>query len=765
MRRLTFYILLFVGISFHSLGQTSSLQGTIVGRDGAVPFASVSIQGTSLGTYSDEEGEFQLSGVPLGEQEVVVSMVGYKQWSKGISFSEGENIDLGTVVIEEDVLGLEKVVVTGTMKRTFLKDSPIKVEVITGKYLMDNRSPANLVESIAMVNGVEEVVECGVCGTNSLRINGLEGPYTSVLMDGTPMFGNLASVYGLNGIPASIIDRIEIVKGPSSTLYGSEAVAGVINIITKDPQRQPLFSANLRSTTHQEIYGTLGLTQSVGNWNSFLGVDYAYVNDYHDKVKDGFGDVVGTDRISVFTKWSKTEEDGRPLFLAAKYLFEDRHNGVYDYLENRAYKQIRGSDSIYGESIFTHRFEFFGTYPMPFSKQLKLDFSFSYHDQDSYYGSDHYRAQQRIGYTNLLWDKRLDNNNMIAGVTFRHQFYDDNTIATESNSKNRPNNQAIPGIFAQNEWSPFEAFSMLLGARLDYYSGHGPIFAPRLNIKYKTSDWSTVRLNIGTGFRIVNLFTEDHAFVTGQRKVEITEELAPERSWNISLNFNQVHNLMGGQGTFDIDVFYTYFKNKIIPDYETAGKIIYANSDGHAISRGLSFSFAQNFQFPLSFNLGITMQDVSQTERNEDGHFEKTAIEFAPRFSSTGTLNYRWRKKGLMAAWTFNLTGPMRLPEVFDLDEMGNPLLTTRPTKSETWSRHTFQLTKSFKKSGMEIYGGIENIFNYRQSTSPLVGVNDPNAPVGFSPYFDTVYAYAPLSGREVYLGVRWEFNKKKDNF
>jgi outer membrane receptor for ferrienterochelin and colicins len=118
-----------------------------------------------------------------------------------------------------------------------------------------------------------------------------------------------------------------------------------------------------------------------------------------------------------------------------------------------------------------------------------------------------------------------------------------------------------------------------------------------------------------------------------------------------------------------------------------------------------------------------------------------------------------------MAAWTFNLTGPMHLPEVFDLDENGNPSLTARPIKSETWSRHTFQLTKSFKKSEMEIYGGVENLFNDRQPVSPLVGINDPNAPVGFSPYFDTVYAYAPLSGREFYLGVRWEIEKKKDKF
>ena len=134
---------------------------------------------------------------------------------------------------------------------------------------------------------------------------------------------------------------------------------------------------------------------------------------------------------------------------------------------------------------------------------------------------------------------------------------------------------------------------------------------------------------------------------------------------------------------------------------------------------------------------------------------EKTKVEFAPNYSSTGTLNYRWRKYGLLAAWSFNMTGPMQLPEVYDLDDNGKLKDTPRPTVSETWSRHTLQLTKSFKDKKIEIYGGVENIFNYRQPISPLIGFNDPTTPVGFSDHFDTVYSYAPLSGREFYLGVR----------
>lgn len=757
MKRITIHTLFLFFLPFCIHAQSSSLTGKVVSNGEAVPFATIAIVNSSIGTNTDIDGIFALKNIPAGEQVISISAIGMRNWNGTFTFAEGEIKKIADIEMTEDVLGLEEVVVTGTMKRTFLKDSPIKVEVMTGRFLQENRSPTNLVESISMINGVEEVVECGVCGTNSLRINGLEGPYTAVLMDGTPMFGNLASVYGLNGIPASLIERIEVIKGPSSTLYGSEAVAGVINVITENPAHQPLLSADIRSTTHEEVYGNMGLAGKVGKWNAFNGADYAYVNDFHDEVADGFGDVVGTDRISIFSKWTLNRKSEKPFFIAAKYMYEDRHNGVFEYLDNRAYKTLRGSEEIYGESIFTKRGELFGSYQLPLEESLKLDFSFSYHDQDSYYGADFYKAKQQIGYANLLWDKELDQNSFVAGATYRLQHYDDNTLATSTGSGNQPSRQSIPGLFAQNEWKPSNSFSLLMGARLDHYNDHGPIFAPRLNVKYKAGDWSTFRLNVGTGFRIVNLFTEDHAFVTGQRTVEIVDELSPERSWNMSLNYNQVHNLMGGQGTWDLDVFYTYFNNKIIPDYDTPSKIIYANSSGHAISRGVSFSFAQNFLFPLSFNLGVTVQDVIQTEENNEGLMEKTKVEFAPKYSSTGTLNYRWRKHGLLAAWSFNMTGPMQLPEVYDLDENGELKNTPRPTVSETWSRHTVQLTKSFKDKKMEIYGGVENVFNYRQPISPLIGFNDPTAPAGFSDHFDTVYSYAPLSGREVYLGFRFK--------
>ncbi len=737
--------------------QSYSIKGQVMSKEEAIPFATVSLKNTTIATTTNLDGFFELSNLENDTYELLISNVGYKNFYKKIDFSASNSIDLGQISLQEDIFGLTEVVVTGTMKETFVGDSPIKVDVITSKYLEQTVSPTNLVEAIQMVNGVQEVTACGVCFTNSISINGLPGPYTAVLIDGAPMFGNLASVYGLNGIPTTIIDRFEVIKGPSSTLYGSEAVAGVINIITKKPENQPLVAVDIMGTSHLESFGNLSFSPRIGDYYGTIGLNYAYIDNFDDKNGDGFSDVINMDRVSIFTKWQKKRTDKKQSTIAAKLYYEDRRNGVEAFLTDRAYQELRGDDAVYGESIYTNRLEVFGKYELPTNENLTLNYSYSYHDQDSYYGSDNYLATQHIGFTNFVWNKIIGNHDLLGGLTLRYQYYDDNTVATTLNGKNQADNQFIPGVFLQDEWLLSDKFTTLLGARLDHYDEHGLIFAPRVNLKYKPEPWTTFRLNFGTGFRVVNLFTEDHAFISGNRSVEILEDLEPESSYNLSLNFNHIFNIKNTQGSLDVDAYYTYFQNAIFPDYNDPTKIIYANSDGFAVTRGISLSLNQQFGFPLSYNIGFNLQEAFQTETNNNGDKVSTDIEFAPSWSSVASLSYKIKPIKLDIAYTINFTGQMQLPEVFDLDANGNPLEEARPTTSEPFAFQNLQITKTLKKD-WKVFVGIQNLFNYTQQTSPLIGYNDPNNAVGFSPYFDTSYAYAPIHGREIYIGVKWNY-------
>lgn len=736
--------------------QAQHIQGKVIADGQPLPGATIYHAGSATGTVTDQEGQYQLTLSTAGEVSLEVRFAGFKPGQKSLIVKEGQHYSVD-FTLEESALGLNEVVVTGTMQPTYVAASPIKVEVVNSKAveMFLPAASASIVESVSLVNGVQEVVACGVCFTNSISINGLPGPYTAVLMDGTPMYGNLASVYGLNGIPSQIIDRIEVIKGPSSTLYGSEAVAGVINIITKDPQEQPVLSVDVMGTSHMESFGNVGATTSAGKAQGFIGLNWAYMNDFDDDNGDGFGDNINLDRYSLFTKWNFDRESGKEFSLAARYYYEDRRNGVEEFLEDRNYRELRGSEEIYGESIYTQRAELFGRYELPVSADLRLDYSASFHRQDSYYGSDGYKAEQDILFANLIYQKPLGKHSLLAGLTNRYQYYDDNTVATID----QPDRQYIPGIFIQDEWALSPDFTLLSGSRLDYYQAHGLIWAPRLNAKYTLGEYTSLRGNFGTGFRLVNLFTEDHAFVTGQRQVEIAEELQPEQSYNGSFNLNHLYLLSNQQGMFDLDLYYTYFTNKIIPDYDTPGKIIYANSEGYARSYGISLNINHEFEFPLAVNLGGMLQRVTQTEPNAEGKMETTAIEMAPEWSGLLTTSYYWKQARLTAAYTARITGPMQLPEVYDLNAQGEPLANPRPTSSEPFVFQNIQLTKVFSER-FSVYGGVQNLFDYRQRESPLSGFNDPANPPGFSPYFDAAYAYSTLHGREFYLGLKWNLPK-----
>ena len=207
---------------------------------------------------------------------------------------------------------------------------------------------------------------------------------------------------GLSGIPNSLIQRVEVVKGPASTLYGSEAVGGLINIITKSPKDAPLVSADLMATSHREFNADLAVKSDFGKAQSLLGLNAFTFQDRRDVNHDNFTDVTLQERISVFNKWSFGRKENRLATLAARYLYEDRWGG-----EMQWQPKFRGGDSIYGESVYTKRLEVIGSYELPLPEKISLQFSYNNHRQNSAYGNPLYLANQHIAFAQMLWNKSL----------------------------------------------------------------------------------------------------------------------------------------------------------------------------------------------------------------------------------------------------------------------------------------------------------------------------------------------------------------------
>src|ERR1044072_4556387 len=266
------YILVLYSLTAGSVqAQTASggrLKGTVLADGKPVPFASIGFTDMKTGTVTDEAGNYELTAIPAGRHVLQVSAVGYVKYAQPVQVKTANTVRLN-VNLQPTASSLNEVVVTGTLRPVSKMESPVPVDVFTPLFFRKNPTPS-LFDALQNINGVRPQLNCNVCNTGDIHINGLEGPYTMVMIDGMPIVSALSTVYGLSGIPNSLVERVEVVKGPASTLYGSEAVAGLINVITRDPATAPLLTADVFTTSWQEYNADLGLRSKTGKARGVL---------------------------------------------------------------------------------------------------------------------------------------------------------------------------------------------------------------------------------------------------------------------------------------------------------------------------------------------------------------------------------------------------------------------------------------------------------------------------------------------------------------
>jgi outer membrane receptor for ferrienterochelin and colicins len=449
----------------------------------------------------------------------------------------------------------------------------------------------------------------------------------------------------------------------------------------------------------------------------------------------------------VFQKFTLLRPKRRIASLAARYVYEDRWGGEMEWTPAFA-----GGDSIYGESISTRRTELIGQYQLPFTERVMAQISWNRHDQSSWYGTTPYDAVQQVFFGQLYWSHRYAlRHEVLAGLAYRHTFYNDNSPATsigeEPDAKDRPQRKPLPGLFIQDEWAVSDLHTLLLGYRLDNDVDHGMVHSPRFAWKYAPNGRYTVRASLGTGYRVVNLFTEDHAALTGAREVVIAEDLLPERSWNATLNMVRRWYGTGRSLSLDGTIFHTRFSNRILPDYTTdPTQIRYTNLDGRGIAQGASLNVEVRSGESLRILAGASWMQVYTDEAGE-----REQQFFAPAWSGTFTAAY-----DLPSGTTLDLTaqwyGPMRLP-ILPND--------FRPEFSPWYALVNVQVEQRLNDR-FELFGGVKNLLDFVPD-GPLMRPWDPfdrtvddaaSNPNGYT--FDTSYMYAPLQGIRAFLGIRW---------
>lgn len=729
-------------LSQNLISQVPFVKGTVFSKGQPLEGASVIVTGSNKGTITDASGIFNLDISGIKNPRIIISYLGYKSFIKKLNFKK---LNLGNIILKLDDQ-LDEVVISGTLKPVSRLDSPVPVEVYSQTFFKSNPTPS-VFEALEIVNGVRPQLNCNVCSTGDIHINGQEGSYTMILIDGLPIVSGLSTVYGLSGIPQALIDRVEIVKGPASTLYGSEAIGGVINLITKVPENTSKISFDSFVSGWGESNTDLGYRYNISdNSTGLLGINYYNFSNPIDNNEDGFTDLTLQDRISIFNKF----RIGKKLSFASRYVYEDRWGGQTNWS-----KKNRGGNEVYGESIYTSRFELFGNYK--FNSELSFQFSFNDHSQNSVYGSTIFNANQAITFGQFIWNKSLKQNDFLLGLAYRHTRYKDDTTAFFNE------NIHLPGIFIQDEFKINEQNTLLLGLRYDYNSIHGSILTPRLNYKLSNLERSsTLRFSLGSGYRVAQVFTEDHAALTGARDIVFLDDLDPERSWNANINYvKKIYLKQGHILDFDASIFRTNFSNKIVPDYDfNPNQIIYDNLNGKSITQGASLNLNILFLNNLRINLGATYID---------SFIKKDGLSVIPylteRFQGVWKIQKNIYSSNLIIDVTGSVIGPMKLPLLGELDP--------RDSFSPTFNIINIQLTKIWKNS-YEFYGGIKNLLDFTPAKNSIARSFDPfdknvlfnqngqAVSTDSNPYaltFDPTYVFASNQGIRLFLGFRWKLD------
>lgn len=733
---LFFFIILLSSSASFSQNLTGIVKGENESKNEPLDGAVVKWINTSKGTATDENGKFELSSETITDMRIIVSNMGYRKDTlnvSGISFIE---------VVLIPVASTETIEVEDEQSSTFISDDAAKTEVITSQELVKDAC-CDLSGCFGKNSSVEVAVTDIITDSKELKILGLEGVYTQILIDNMPMMNGLNVKYGVSSIPGTMIDRITISKGSNSVIQGYESISGIMNVIFKNYDNSDGFLFNGFVNSMLEKQMNVNVTNQLNkNINTILTLHSAQKSNRVDENNDGFLDNPLITRYTLFNKWNFLDERNKSeISVAGRYWNEERVGGQNNYDINKN----EGSNAIYGQTAKINSLDGYFRYAKAIdeTRGIKVYLNANYYDQNSYYGITNYDAVQNNFVAMGFYEFEIFGQFLLkTGLSYKYLKINENISFLDKTYKtyagNYSKNESIPGIFAEKSMNIFnEKASLMTGVRLDYHNEYGMIFTPRILLRYQPENEIVFRVSAGTGFRTVNLFSDNSNLLASSRNIMIAEELNPEKIFNYGADVLYYFALGKFAGSVNLDYYRTEFNNKIIPDYDTdPSEVIFANLNGDAFSN--VFQTEANINLARGFDVKLAYKLIDLQYEN-DGVFYQQPFNSTHRFfSSFSYSNDYWGiSSGLQ--WF----GVQQIPST-----ASNPVRYQRPGESESYAMVNFQFNKFFDY--FELYAGIENVLDFTQPF-PIISPDDP-----FGAYFDTSFIWGPTKGREFYFGFRY---------
>ncbi|MBC5613833.1 MULTISPECIES: TonB-dependent receptor [Bacteroides] len=726
----------------------------VKGTEESIPFATVMILGTNRGAVSNEEGQFEFRKLAAGKYTLRVQVMGYKTQEKTITVS-AEATSVVHFQMEEESFMTDEVVVSANRNEVSRKAAPVVVNVMSAK-LFETVNSTDLAKSLNFQSGLRVENNCQNCGFPQVRINGLEGPYSQILINSRPIISALSGVYGLEQIPVNMIERVEVVRGGGSALFGANAVGGTINIITKDPINNSFQVASTMSNMNgksweQYMGGNVSLVAKDNSYGIALYETYRNRNPY-DADGDGFSEL-GKLNMNTFgmrayyrpnyfsrinVEYHTTNEFRRG---GNKFNLQPHESDITEQTKHIINSGGLSYDRYWGEK---HKMSVYG--------------SIQHTDRNSYYGAQ--QDMNAYGKTNdLTWvvgGMYVGNMDrcLFAPATFTGGVeYQNNSLHDVMTGYHRDMQQdvRIAGGFVQNEWR-LNRWTMLVGARLDKHNliDH-PIFSPRVNFLYKPSDNLQARLTYSTGFRAPQAYDEDlHVTAVGGEGVQIrlAEGLREERSnsfsgsvdWSFPMGHWQSNILLEG---FYTDLHHVFVLEDIGLD-ENGDKIKERRNGSGAKVYGVNLDAKVAHGREAQLQLGFTVQR-SRYNRAEiwtsEGEEEQTTKRM-PR--TPDYYGYFTFTSAPLKSFDFSLsgtyTGKMIVPHMAGYIEKSRMEHTPQFVDLNLKLNYTFVLKDHIK---MQVNGGVQNIFNSFQKD------------LDKGEFRDAGYFYGPTQPRTYFVGIK----------
>jgi outer membrane receptor for ferrienterochelin and colicins len=705
-------VLYLMGIAPIANGQSKygGIEGIVTNTENeTLVGVNVVIKGTTLGAATDENGHYFITKIPMGKYQVSASIMGYKPVTKTDSVL-ADQISVLNFTLSPTVIEVGTIVVTGTKTQRLLEDVPVHTEVISEKKI-EAKNAENLQDALKGEVGIGVKTICPRCNAAEIQMQGLPGRYTQVLIDGMPVVSDLGSLYGLTQIPSENIERIEIVKGAGSAVYGSDAIAGVVNVITKSlGATGGDISANFGDFGSQALRSTL--RTKMGKLEATATVSKSKA-DAVDIDGDGISDYVQSDRTASSIKLKQQLMSNMAVAIYGNSWIEERLGGSLDRIAGKTKEGDYVNPNI-------NQWEFGGNLEW---KPNNIS-SFTLKSVSSQYGQrvfaeeSWYKALENIVFTEAQYTRYLTSKQSLStGIDYKYDLVEENTrIGTRKINST--------GIYAQDEMD-YNPVNLVLGARYDNHSEFGSYLSPRGAIMYKLPYNLTLRGSFGFGFKAPAVFSEEMHFCSSTVMYEFISNpnIQPEksRSTNFDLEYNSEIIAMG------INLFRTDVKDMIqaLVEKDTTTSVwkYHYNNIGKTLTQGVELNTTVRLGKGFSLRLGYSYLDAKDRETNEP-------LPFRSQHSANWGLDYANHAIGL----GLNLSGEF---------------VGTMPIWSETEQGadspdYTIWNCKVSQKIGTNytLFIGVDNIFDYAQRESIQ----------------DDIILWGPTRGRYLHGGVQVKF-------